>query len=184
MLQTQVAGKIKPHTPFKFSNVFPKTVLFIRRCRNIWWSQRRRKQYGGCAFTLETSFPRLCNNSHMHVNTHTHALTHASASARTHARAHTQEIRNTYCFFTATMVWRSASLLRYTQVASLVMCNYLPNINPCSNHRIHTISLRITGLRIVTSRENQAGYYVTSNQVVPSQGKSDQRFHRGMCMYL
>ena len=114
MLQTQVAGKIKPHTPFKFSNVFPKTVLFIRRCRNIWWSQRRRKQYGGCAFTLETSFPRLCNNSHMHVNTHTHALTHASASARTHARAHTQEIRNTYCFFTATMVWRSASLLRYT----------------------------------------------------------------------
>jgi hypothetical protein len=53
------------------------------------------------------------------LHTHAHAPEYPHARAHTHTHTH-RPISNTCCFSTATMIRKSASLLRYTYIACLV----------------------------------------------------------------
>ena len=69
------------NTHFKFSNVFPKIVPFMRSCRKVWWKQRRckwqysRALHAGVARAHERKHTPALVHPHTHTCTHTHKLT-------------------------------------------------------------------------------------------------------------
>ena len=69
-------------------------------------------QYG--AYALHAGLLRL--HAFMHMHTPTRPGTHMHE----HACAH-EPISNTYYFFTATMIRKRASILRYTYIAPLII---------------------------------------------------------------
>jgi hypothetical protein len=74
-----------------------------------------------------------------HTHTHSHSLTHSLT--------HSLAICNNYCFYTVTVVTKSASLLRYVYIAclvrlfSLVYCEFTCCVSCCANSLVCTLNI-------------------------------------------
>ena len=113
MFQTKFVEKIKTH-------ILCSVAFFFRKSCRLWENVEK---YG-----RDRDHKWRHNMAHMRCMMDKQGYMHARACTRprarapilsTHARIHRQ-IRNTYCFYTTTMIRERASVLPYTCIACLV----------------------------------------------------------------
>ena len=90
------------------------------------------------------------------TRTHTHNLTRPDTRTRTWAHTHThtqtqRQIRNTYCFSTATIIRERGSILRYTYIFCLVFLSRLSIQLPDERKTVHCACLTSTVQTFMTS---------------------------------